>query len=102
MPSNTNGIIILIQKYKKVLYLKSQALEHKEICRIRRISKTTLVTCLRKYQDGGIESLKLFGYPGDTSELDKHRQSLEDYFKEHPPRTIAEANQRVGRGQRGL
>jgi transposase len=80
-----------VQKRMEVLYLKSQGLAHQEICRLCRISKTTLVTCLRKYQEGGLECLKLFSYQGDTSELDEHRQSLEDYFKEHPPRTIAEA-----------
>jgi transposase len=90
-----------VQKKMEVLYLKSQGLEHQEICRLGRISKTTLTTYLRQYQDGGLERLKEFGYGGPSSELDQHAVSLEAYFKEHPPRTTAEARQ-VIQEQTGL
>ena len=75
----------------EVLYLKSQGIAHHEICRLCRISKPTLVVYLKQYQAGGIEQLKKFGYQGMSSELDKHGKPLESYFKEHPPRTVAEA-----------
>jgi transposase len=81
------------QKKMEVLYLKSQGVEHQEICRLCRISKTTLTTYLKQYQEGGIERLKEFGYVGSSSELDEHATTLEAYFKEHPPRTTAEAQQ---------
>lgn len=84
-----------VQKRMEVLYLKSQGLKHKEICRLCRISKTTLVTCLEKYRDGGIECLKVFNYKGPTSELDQHGPMLEAYFKKHPPRTVAEAQKAI-------
>jgi transposase len=90
-----------VQKKMEVLYLKSQGLEHQEICRLGRISKTTLTTYLKQYQDGGLERLKEFGYSGPSSELDQHAASLEAYFKEHPPRTTAEARQ-VIQEQTGL
>ena len=84
-----------VQKRMEVLYLKSQGLPHQEIGRLCRISKTTLVDLLRKYLDNGIEGLKQFNYHSDVSELDEHRQSLEAYFKDHPPRTLAEARQAI-------
>jgi len=62
-------------------YLKSQSVEHQEICRLCRISKTTLTTYLKQYQDGGIERLKEFGYAGPSSQLDEHATTLETYFK---------------------
>ncbi len=77
----------------EVLYLKSQKVAHQEICRLCRISKPTLVTYLKQYQTGGIEQLKKFGYAGHASELVEHAAALETYFKEHPPRTVAEAQQ---------
>lgn len=80
-----------VQKKMEVLYLKSRGLSHKEICRICRISKTTLAAYLKQYRDGGLEGLKQFGYRGQPSALLEHKQSLEAYFKEHLPRTTAEA-----------
>ena len=80
-----------VQKKMEVLYLKSRELSHKEICRICRISKTTLAAYLKQYRDGGLEGLKQLGYRGQPSALFEHRHSLEAYFKEHLPRTTAEA-----------
>ncbi len=62
----------------ETLYLKSQKVEHQEICRLNHISKTTLTTNLKQYQNGGIEQLKKFGYVGPSSELDEHATALED------------------------
>jgi transposase len=83
------------QKKMEVLFLKSQNVAHQEICRLCRISKTTLTTYLKQYQAGGLERLKESGYAGPSSELDEHATSLEAYFKEHPPRTTAEAQQLI-------
>jgi transposase len=80
-----------VQRRMEVLYLKSQKVAHQEICRLCRISKPALVVYLKQYQEGGIEQLKKFKYTGHPSELGKHKASLEIYFKEHPPRTVAEA-----------
>ena len=50
-----------VQKKMEAVYLKSQGIEHQEICRLVRISKPTLVAYLKQYQDGGIEQLKKTG-----------------------------------------
>ena len=42
-----------VQKRMEVLYLKSQQLSHQEIRRLCQISKTTLVSYLKHYQQGG-------------------------------------------------
>jgi transposase len=80
-----------VQKKMEVLYLKSTGMSHKEICRICRISKTTLAAYLKQYQDGGLEGLKVLRYKGQPSTLLEHKPTLEAYFKDHLPRTIAEA-----------
>lgn len=80
-----------VQKKLEVLYLKSQGLEHQEICKICRISKTTLTTYLRQYQEGGLERLKETHYVGQASELQEHESTLKQYFEAHPPQTSAEA-----------
>ncbi len=52
----------LVQKRMEALYLKSQKLSHQKICQICQISKTTLIVYLKKYQEGGKESLKKLVY----------------------------------------
>lgn len=84
-----------VQKKMEVLYLKSQGLAHQEIRRLCQISKTTLVKYLRSYQQGGIEELKQLNYKGQPSALNEHATTLEEYFKAHPPRKVAEAQAKI-------
>jgi len=82
-----------VMRKMEALYLKSQGLAHHDICRIVRISETTLTTYLRQYQEGGLERLKEQHYLGQANALLPHATTLEAYFKEHPPTTSAEAQQ---------
>src|SRR3989338_6394709 len=50
---------------------------------------------LKDYQAGGIEKLKTISFYQPQSELVNHQQTLEDYFKAHPPATIKEAMDRI-------
>lgn len=81
-----------VQRKMEVLYLKSQGIKHKEICRLCQITKTTLTKYMRQYQSGGIEGLKNLGYKGQASTLNQHGDTLKDYFKNHPPSTVTEAS----------
>jgi transposase len=84
-----------VQQKMEVLYLKSQGLAHQDIRRLCNISKTTLTTYLRQYLEGGIERLKQLDYQGQPSELNAHAASVETYFRDHPPQTIAEAQAKI-------
>jgi len=84
-----------VQQKMEVLYLKSQGLAHQDIRRLCNISKTTLTVYLRQYLEGGIEGLKQLNYQGQPSQLNAHAASVETYFKEHPPQTIAEAQAKI-------
>jgi len=77
------------------LWLKSQGLPHKDICRLTAISGTTLRTYLRMFQSGGVEKLMEMNFYAPTSELQRHRHQLEAYFREHPPATINEASVKI-------
>jgi transposase len=80
-----------VQLKMEAVYLKSQRLPHHEICRLARISENTLRTYLRQFQEGGVARLKRLDWAGAASDLDEHRQTLEDYFRENPPRSTGEA-----------
>ncbi len=43
------------------------------------------------YRDGGIDGLKKWNYNGKENELLAHEDTLKDYFRDHPPRSIAQA-----------
>jgi transposase len=80
-----------VQLKMEAVYLKSQGLPHQDICRLTRISENTLRSYLRQFQGGGVERLKRTDWAGTASELDEHRETLEDHFRDHPPRSTAEA-----------
>jgi transposase len=84
-----------IRQKLDALYLKSQGLAHQDICRIVRITKATLVSYLKAYQEGGIAQLTEDRFHRPQSELDQHRPLLEDYFCQHPPVSIAEAQSKI-------
>jgi transposase len=80
-----------VQLKMESVYLKSQGLPHHDICRLARISENTLRSYLRQFQEGGVERLKRIDWAGTESELDEHRQALEDSVRQNPPRSTAEA-----------
>ena len=82
----------IVQKRMEALYLKSQKLPHQDICRLCRISRTTLSLYLKTYLNGGIESLKQLAYQGQSSQLNQHEKTIEEYFRQNPPRNSAEAS----------
>jgi transposase len=86
-----------VQLKLEAVYLKSQGLSHQEICRLARISENTLRSYLRQFQEGGIERLKRTDWEGTESELDEHRETLEDHFRNNPPRSTAHAAAEIER-----
>jgi transposase len=80
-----------VQEKMEAVYLKSQGLLHKEICRLSRISENTLRSYLRQFQEGGIERLKRLDFAQPRSELADHREALEDHFRKDPPCSTAQA-----------
>lgn len=77
------------------LYLKSQKIPHKDICRMVGITKPTLVSYLRDYCEGGVEKIKEINFYRPKSALEEYETLIEDYFKRHPPATLAEARQKI-------
>lgn len=84
-----------VQRKVEVIYLTSQGLQHQQICQLCRISKQTLVTYVKQYQEGGFEQLEKFGYVGQPSKLNQHAPTLKAYFEKYPPRTVAQARQSI-------
>lgn len=84
-----------VQQKMEAVWLKSQGLSHQEICRVTCISKPTLCSYLKDYQEGGIEKLKAVNFYQPKSELVAHTSTIETYFREHPPASIKEAAAKI-------
>jgi transposase len=80
-----------VQQKMEALWLKSQGLAHKEICRLTDVCSTTLTDYVRDYKDGGIEALKILPFRRQRSDLEDHRDTVESYFRKHPPTSAKHA-----------
>jgi transposase len=80
-----------VQLKTEVLWLKSQKMPHQTISRLAVVSTRTVTRYLQQYQEGGIERLSRNNYASPKSELDEHALTLEKYLKEHPPRSVKQA-----------
>ena len=86
-----------VQQKMWALWLKACDLPHHEICRLVCISENTLRSYFAEFVDGGIEGLKVLSFRKPQSELEQHRESLEEAFRRQPPATAAEAQAMIAR-----
>jgi len=84
-----------VQRRIEALWLKSQNISHKQICKFTGISSNTLTGYLRKYKKCGIEGLKEVKFYQPQSELRKYTTTIEAYFREHPPASVKEAMAKI-------
>ena len=74
------------------LHLKSFGLKDSLICEILDICDNTLRSYYKQYLAGGIEGLKEINFYQPCSDLNEFSGTIEDYFKAHPPSSIAQAS----------
>ena len=84
-----------VQQRMEVLWLISQELVYAEAARLAGVSEAAVDRYVALYRHGGLEALRELKWGTATSELLDHRDSLEESFRHNPPRTVAEACQRI-------
>ena len=80
-----------IQRKMEALWLKSQGEPHGKIAQLIDISINVVTQYIKEYKAGGVEKLEELHFYRPESKLGEHKQTIEDYFREHPPATIKEA-----------
>ena len=85
----------LVRERALALYLKSLGFAHQDICEVCRITRATLSKYLKLYQEGGFAKLQVINYQGRVSDLDAYTDEITDEFKKRPPRSSAEAADRI-------
>src|SRR5512142_3077202 len=80
-----------VQRKMEVLWLKSHGLGHDAIATYADVSRRTVQRYLEEYLEGGLSRLRCCRGHQPLSALAEHRDSLEEYFLEHPPRSAQQA-----------
>ena len=86
-----NHPIPLVQRRMEVLWLKSQGLPHKQIAKLAGVCDNALTKYLRLYRKGGLGEIRKVNFYRPKSELETYSDSIEQYFRENPAASIAEA-----------
>lgn len=86
-----------VQRKMEVLWLKHHGLTHADIAELADVSPRSVQRYLDEFEQGGLDRVRRLGWQGKPCELDEHRDSLEDYFIEHPPRSAREAQEAIER-----
>ncbi len=82
-----------VQQRMDILWLKHHGLTHARIAAVAGVARATVQRCLDHFLDGGLERLRQTPRRGPRSQLDEHRTSLEEQFRQHPPPTVRAAQQ---------
>src|SRR4051812_16667639 len=80
-----------VQRKREVLWLKSHDLPHDAIAAYADVSLRTVQRYLDEYLEGGLPRLRRCRRNHRQSALVEHEASLEEYFQEHPPRSVKQA-----------
>jgi transposase len=80
-----------VQHKLEVLWLKSQGCTHEDIARLAAVSRRSVPRYLDEFAAGGLERIRRLSWKGKANALAAHRDSLEDYFLGHPPRSARQA-----------
>src|SRR5438105_169035 len=80
-----------VQRKMEVLWLKHHGLPHQDIARLAGVSRASVTRYLRAFLQGGLAALRRFPWKGQRGQLDDHRASLKEHFRQHPPRSVGEA-----------
>lgn len=84
-----------VQQRMEVVWLKSRGLPHAEIARLAGVSRRSVQRYLDAFAAGGLDRLRRLAWAGKPNALAPHRDSLEDYFLEHPPRSARQARDAI-------
>jgi transposase len=85
----------MVMKRCETVYLRSKKLKPKQIRELTDLDPRTIRSHIRMYEKGGIEALKHREPYRPQGELDEHKQSIEQEFRQRPPASIKEAAERI-------
>jgi transposase len=80
-----------VQRKLEVLWLLHQGETHERAATLAGVSRSSVHRYLTDYLEGGLDLIRRCPHQGSVSPLDEQQASLEEYFDQHPPPTVQEA-----------
>jgi transposase len=80
-----------VQRKLEVLWLLHQGETHERAATLAGVSRSSVHRYLTDYLEGGLDLIRRCPHQGSVSPLDEQQASLEEYFDQHPPHTVQEA-----------
>ena len=84
-----------VQRRMEMLWLKCHGETHERIAELTGVGRRTVQRVLDIFEAGGLDAVRSFHEKGRENGLTPHQESLEAAFRERPPRTVAEACNRI-------
>jgi transposase len=84
-----------VQQRMEVLWLVSKGMTRQRAAELASVSRATAERYVAIFRAKGVAGLREFDWYKPVSELNQHRDSLEESFKKNPPHTVAEACVRI-------
>lgn len=86
---------LLVQKRALCLHLKYLGFEHQSIAKVLGCNRSTVANYLDLYESAGYSGFSSTTYHKPVSDLDAHRLTVEECFRQQPPRSVKEAAHRI-------
>lgn len=86
-----------VQRRMEILWLKQHGETHQRIAELAGVSRRTVQRVLDVFASGGLDAVRQFHEQGRANALAPHRLSLEEEFRQRPPKVVAEACERIER-----
>jgi len=84
-----------VQRRMEVLWLIGNGETQERAAKLAGVAKATVARHIALFRERKLEGLRQLDWHTPTSELETHRTTLENEFRERPPHTIAEACARI-------
>lgn len=84
-----------VQQKMEVLHLKTLGIKLHLICLIACVTPNTVRNYMKQFIRGGLNEVKKVNFNKPQSELNDHKESIEEYLEKHPPSTTAEAAAKI-------
>jgi transposase len=84
-----------VQRRMEILWLKQHGETHERIAELSGTSRRTVQRLLDLFVAGGLDAVRRFEEKGRSNALEPHHLSLEEEFRQRPPKVVAEACDRI-------
>ena len=88
-------LIPIVRRRMEVIWLIGNGQTQRQAAQLAGVSEATVARHISLFRKHGLDGLRTLSLHKPTSELEEHRSTLENEFRERPPHTISEACARI-------